>query len=460
MKHTILVVDDSTTTLDTLHEVLTREGYGVILCERGEDAIEKISENEVSVVLTDFMLPGIDGLEVLDYVTGKFSHVPVILITGHGSVDNAVEAMKKGAYDYLTKPIDLGRLRALVEKGITLHNIQMENISLHKKLSEQKAFSEIIGTSPAIRGVLETVKQVAPTNTPVLITGESGTGKEMVANALHATSSRADGPFIKINSSAMPRELLESELFGHEKGAFTGAFKTKKGRFELADDGTLFLDEIGDMPPELQVKLLRVLQDGEFERLGGIQTLKADVRLITATNTNLEAAMAKGKFREDLYYRVKVVHIKIPSLRERAEDIPLLVSHYLKILRRRHGGKKTVSEEAFAALVDYSWPGNIRELFNALEQAYVMSASDRIDGKNLPEEVVLNKKKHRSRDEAPAPPGEASESLKLVDAEKAFMRKALAQAGGNKAKAAKALGISLSTLLRKMKKYGLSDKPG
>jgi len=453
----VLVVEDHEPLRKLLVRVLERGEHVVLEASDGQEALERLAENEVDVVVSDIRMPRMDGMELLRQVRRRDQTTQVILITAYGDVPQAVEAMKQGAYDFLEKEaegrVNIAQLRARVEAAIDKRRILLENLNLKSQLSRRFSFPNIIGKSPKILEVLDVVKQVAPTKATVLITGESGTGKELIANALHYNSPRAKGPFIKVNCAALPETLLESELFGHEKGAFTGAYQTRIGRFEAANGGTLFLDEIGNMSPAVQVKLLRVLQEREFERVGGTKTIKVDVRLITATNTDLEAAVREGRFREDLYWRVKVVHIHLPPLRERREDIPLLVLHFIKKYAAENSRPVTsISDEALQALLNYDFPGNVRELENIVESAVVLCRGDTITKDLLPASVRNATKKTES---LTIPLG-----LPFEEIERRVIEATLAYTKGNKTKAARVLRIGKRTLFRKLKKYGLSSAKG
>jgi len=455
--YVILIVDDHESTRDTLSDVVTKAGNKPVLAKNGEEAFAQLDEHDVDVVITDLRLPDTDGMDIMERVKRDMPGVPVILITAHGSEDVAVNAMKRGATDYLPKPLDLNRLRAILEGAGRLRDLYLENIGLHRELDARRALGEIVGDSPPIRAIKEQIRQVAPTNATVLIQGENGTGKELVANAVYAASDRAGKPFVKVAVAALPRDLLESELFGHEKGAFTGAHKQRKGRFELADGGTLFLDEIGAMPTETQIKLLRVLQEREFERVGGTDTIKSDMRLISATNEDLEQAMTEGRFRQDLFFRINVIHVKLPPLRERVDDIPLLVKSFVKEFPARDGSVKDVSEEALSALQRHPWPGNVRELRNVIERLCITAQGARIDESDLPANI--------RGATAPAPAAAAAESpaqaisldslagISLDELERRAIEATLKAEGGNKTRAAKVLGIGLKTLYRKIDSY-------
>ncbi len=438
----ILVVDDDPLMLDFLREALARQGYRVDTAEDGEEALKKVKVGEYDLVITDVRMPGVDGMTVLESVRRDFPETDVVVITAYGTIRNAVEAMRKGAYDYLTKPVSVDEVELVVSRALERRKLIRENVRLRQELERVQGLRTLVGQSPAIRKVLGMVEMVAPTKATVLIQGESGTGKELVADAIHRLSPRKDGPFVKVNCAALPEGLVESELFGHEKGAFTHAVRRSRGRFELADGGTLLLDEIGEISPSVQVKLLRVLQEGVFERVGGEESLQVDVRVIATTNRDLWKAVQEGKFREDLFYRLNVVPIYIPPLRERKEDIPLLVQHFLKKYGTREGKEGlTVSERAMKMLMEYNWPGNVRELENAVERAVILAK-----GKVLkPEHFLIGDMKMESEpDEGP---------VTLAEMERRLILKTLREEGGNRTRTAQRLGISVRTLRNKLNQY-------
>jgi DNA-binding NtrC family response regulator len=429
-----------------------------------------MSAAAVDAVLCDLKLPNLDGLATMELAHEKFGPVPWILITGHGSEDTAVAAIKQGAFNYLTKPVDLARLKATLESAVRLAAANRENKALRRELGYDEALDRIVGSSLAIRHVKSLIKQVAASDASVLIEGESGTGKELVADAVHALSNRAGRPYVKINTAAIPRELLESELFGHERGAFTGAVQQKKGKFEYADTGTLFLDEIGEMPLDSQVKLLRVLQDGTFHRVGGNAPLTADVRLVCATNRNLKNEVLNNRFRMDLYFRLNVVNIHVPPLRERREDIPLLAKSFLDRLNRRHHQAKELSEGLLQALRRQDWPGNVRELENTIEKIYVLSPGRVMEAEGYapePQQAFAAAGGGTAAlpsyagDYAARPAPTADDAIRLLvglpvdEVEKRLILATLAHCGGNKSKAARQLQIGLKTLYRKLESYGV-----
>jgi DNA-binding NtrC family response regulator len=444
----ILVVEDQKAARAALVSALAKDGHKLLEAQTGKEGLQNALENEPDIVITDIRMPEMDGMEFLAALKEKLPQTEVILITAYGNVELAVQAMKRGAYDFMEKPIDLVKLRVLVHKALEKHALIVENIALRESLRQKYRFDNIVGTSQKMSEIYQTVTQVAPTNATVLITGESGTGKELIANAIHYNSPRKDKPFVKLNCASLSETLLESELFGHEKGAFTGAISRRKGRFEIADEGTLFLDEIGGVSLAVQVKLLRVLQEREFERVGGNETIKVDVRLVTATNKDLKKAVEEGAFREDLFYRIHVVTIDVPPLRERREDIPILVNHFInKFAAENKKNVKGVTDEALSLLTFYDYPGNVRELENIIESAVVMATGNLIDASLLPSNIRT------------APPVRESVLLPigstLTEAEKRLISETLRFTRGNKVRAAKVLGIGTRTLYRKVKEYNL-----
>ncbi len=457
---TILIADDEVKERKVLALNLKNK-YEVLEAGNGEEAVDLIEKNKVHLVLTDMKMPRMDGLELLKRIQKYYKNIPVILITAFGSIENAVEAMKMGALDYITKPINVEELERLIEKSLNYGKLLEENLKLKEKIKKYEGFNEIITINPEMKKIMELIAQVADTPANILIEGESGTGKMLFANAIHYLSNRADGPFVEINCGAIPHDLLESELFGHERGAFTGAVATKKGKFELADGGTLFLDEIGELPLDLQVKLLHVLEKQKFTRVGGTKFLTTNARIVAATNKNLKEEVEKNNFRQDLYFRLKVVYLKIPPLRERKEDIPLLVEHFLKKYKDlKHGELLTVSEKALKILENYSWPGNIRELENVIQQAIIFSKDGRITEKQLPEEIVEN---YTSEDdeEIPLTKDELHELRKIKTEkiisriEKKFLLTLLKKTKGNISKAADISGYDRRQLQNLIKKYSI-----
>ena len=454
-KFRILIADDEQVQREMLEGFLVKQGYGVGIAADGSQALEKFKGGAFDLVLTDYRMPGMDGIQLLKELKRLNPEVMVVVLTAFGTVGTAVAAMKEGAYDYLDKPIDLDELLLLiqrVEKGIGLSR---ENRELREQLREKFKVDFIISASRRMEEALNLVKRVAPSAATVLILGESGTGKELIARAIHYSSPRAEKPLVKVNCAALPENLLESELFGHEKGAFTGAVGRRIGRFEQADQGTIFLDEIGDLSPSLQSKLLRVLQEKEFERVGSSQTLKVDVRVIAATNHNLEEAIQKGTFREDLYYRLNVVTLSLPPLRERKEDIPPLIEHFLKKYSRENQKPVvSLSKEAKDLLMNYHYPGNIRELENIIERAVVLSRGDSITTQDLP----LNLRESKVEDLMKEAAGGRSLRETLEEIERLRITQALEKSHGVQTKAAEELGISERVLRYKMRKYGIGEK--
>ncbi|MGD9612041.1 MAG: sigma-54-dependent transcriptional regulator [Kiritimatiellia bacterium] len=443
----ILIVDDEKNTREGLVRALRGE-YAVAEAENGQRALEWLETHSADVVLSDLRMPGVDGLALLSRLLGREPKPTVILLTAYGSVETAVEAMKRGAYDFLAKPVNLDRLDLLLRRALAERRLGAENQRLKAQLDSKYGFENIIGASPAMQEMFETIRQAAPTRATVLIQGESGTGKELVARALHQCSPRRDGPFVPVHCAALAPTLLESELFGHEKGAFTGALERRRGRFELADGGTLFLDEIGEIDAALQVKILRVLEERKFERVGGTETIHVDVRLVAATNRDLRARVAEGAFREDLFYRLYVVNLTLPPLRERDGDVVLLAQHYLKTLAAENGRKPVaISPEAMDVLQTYPWPGNVRELRNVIERMVVLGTGDRLTVADLPAPV---------RDGGAGGLAISSRAGRVLrDAERQLIAEALRRHRNNRTKAAQDLGISRRTLHRKLNEFGL-----
>ncbi len=451
----ILVMDDEEQERRRIEQYLVDKGYDVLTVGTVPHAIDAIRRDRYDVFLTDCNIPGIDALRTSDEVRKINPDLAVIIMTAYGTIETAVKAIKAGAYDYLPKPIDLEQLVVLIERVSERRNLIRENTELKERLKDRYKFEEIVSTSNAMEEVLNLAGRVAASNATVLLRGESGTGKELVAKAIHYHSPRAGFPLIKVNCAALPEALLESELFGHEKGAFTGAMSRRIGRFEAADKGTLFLDEIGELSSSMQVKLLRVLQEREFERLGGNQTLKTDVRVIAATNRDIEKAIKEGTFREDLYYRLNVVSVVIPPIRERKEDIPALIDYFVKKYGRENKKSITgISDEARNLLLRYDYPGNVRELENIVERAVVLSKKGVITGADLPISVRTAVKENR------LPAGRVQGSLNetLDTVERGLILDALKESGGVQTRAAELLGISERVLRYKLKKYKLSGK--
>ncbi|MCD6082576.1 sigma-54-dependent Fis family transcriptional regulator [Candidatus Aerophobetes bacterium] len=441
----ILVVDDEPLVRNFLREVLEAEDYEVLTTEDGLSALKEVERGGIDLVITDVRMPKMNGIELLKEVKKRSPSTLVVVITAYGTIENAVEAMKNGACDYITKPLSPEQIKLAIQKASQHKNLLNENRYLRSEVSQRYNFEQLIGRSPQMRRVYEMIDRVAPTNATVLIQGESGTGKELVARAIHYRSPRKDKPFVKVNCAALPEDLLESELFGHERGAFTGAVSKREGRFELADRGTLLLDEISETSPAFQAKLLRVLQEQEFERVGGSKTIKVDVRVIATTNKDLKQAIREGKFREDLYYRLNVLPIYLPPLRERKEDIPLLVQHFLEKYSRQNGLRiKSLSKKCLDMMMQYEWPGNVRELENVIERAVVMSEGETI----FPENISLSSPVQKMGLSFP-------EEITLEEMEKRLILHTLQRTGGNRTEAAKILGISVRTVRNKLKKYGM-----
>ena len=452
-----LVVDDEANLRKVLAAMLKREGYDVAMAENGVQAMAELAKNGADVVVTDQVMPQMGGLELLRAVLAEDPDLPVIMITAHGTVDSAVEAIKLGAFDYITKPFEHEELKSVIAKAVRTRELSRTNIPA----SDERARQALVGASAAMQDVFKIIEKVADTPSTVLITGESGTGKELVATALHAGSSRRNKAIIRVNCAAIPKDLMESELFGYERGAFTGAVTSKPGRFELADSGTLFLDEIAEIPVEMQVKLLRALQESEFERVGGIKTLKVDVRLIAATNRDLKKEIAEGRFREELFYRLNVVPITLPPLRDRVADIPELVAHFIEKYNRKLSKKvQSLEPDAMEILQEYGWPGNIRELENMMERMILFSEGPVILAKDLPEPLKEADTVKVPLQLSAAPSGGDASMKDIVkqaaaELERDLIAKALEETSGNVTQAAKKLKISRKSLQTKMKEFGL-----
>ncbi|MFO0795019.1 MAG: sigma-54 dependent transcriptional regulator [Candidatus Brocadiaceae bacterium] len=445
----ILVIDDKEEHAKATAEALQRVGYKCLIATSGREGLKIIETGEVDIVVTDLIMHDIDGLQILKATKERLPDAEVILITGYGTVETAVDAMQRGAATYLLKPININHLRAEVNKIVEKQNLVRSNQELHKQLDEKFGLAGIIGNSPRMHKVLNIVNQISGTTATVLITGESGTGKELIAKTIHNNSPRKNHPLVILNSAAIPENLLESELFGHEKGAFTGALYLRKGKFEYAHRGTLFLDEIGDMPLSTQVKLLRVIEDGVITRVGSNESIEVDVRLIAATNQDIEKLIKEGKFREDLYFRLNVVAIKLPPLRERLEDVNLLIDAFIREFSQVH--KKTISHispDARKILYKYHWPGNVRELKNCIECMVVVSTRDYLDVEDIPDRIL-----QRSDEAITAPCLVAG--MTMEEAERELIKSTLAAVGGNREEAAKMLGIGERTLYRKLDQYAL-----
>jgi two-component system response regulator HydG len=434
-----------------IEAVLSAEGYEISQAENGPAAIDAVAAQFYDLVIMDIRMPELGGIEALKKIKAISPGIPVIIMTAYASVGTAVEALKSGASDYLTKPLDIEELKILVAKTMRIHQLEKENIYLKERLDDRFDFSNIIGQGPAMKKLFETTALVAPSEATVLIAGESGTGKELIANAIHQNSPRKDRPFIKVNCAALPETLLESELFGHEKGSFTGAIASKQGRFQLAHQSSIFLDEIAEMEPATQAKILRVLQEREIEPLGSTQTIKVDTRVIAATNKNLEAEIAAGRFREDLYYRLNVVTLDVPPMRKRREDIPYLADHFLKQYAKKNRRLiQGFTPRAMDLLMRYDWPGNVRELENIVERAVIMSRGEMITPLEFPNDIrdLDEELKGSQIDLAPG------RSLKEV--EKAMILRTLEETGGNRTHAARILGITRRTLQLRLKDYGIN----
>lgn len=449
MNFKILICDDEKNIREGLSASLEMEGYETVLAENGKVALEKISKGDIDLVITDLRMPEVSGEEVLEKVSRETPGVPVIILTGHGSIDSAVDAMRNGAYDFLTKPFNLDQLTMIVKRALQGRELSLQHRQLQEELNSRKSFESIIGKSGEMQKVFDMVRRVADSKASVLITGESGVGKELIADAIHNLSSRKDKPLIKVHCAALSKDLLESELFGHEKGAFTGALSRKRGRFELAQNGTIFLDEIGEIDQNVQIKLLRVLQEKQFERVGGEETVNVDVRVVSATNRDLEKEIEKGNFREDLFYRLNVVHIHVPPLRERKEDIPLLISHFLKTFSDENGKNiEGLDAKVKNILYSYDWPGNIRQLKNCIESCVVMCQGNFITLDDLPPGIAVTNEQNAIK----IPYG-----IPMSEAEKIIIEQNLVANNGNKSKTADVLQIGRKTLHRKIEEYGIGD---
>jgi len=444
---TALVADDEAGMRESVARALRREGFQVTAVEDGAAALDALRRAPVDLLVADLRMPGLDGLELLRAAKLVAPDTEVVVLSGHATVEEAVEAMKEGAYDFLTKPFDRAPLVRVARQAVERRRLVLENRRLQRRLADLAGAEELVGRSPQIQEVLRLVKQVAPTTTTVLIQGESGTGKELVARAIHQLSPRRERPFVRVNCAALPDTLLESELFGHEKGAFTGAVARRQGRFEVADGGTLLLDEIGDLSAVAQAKVLRVLQEGEFEPVGASRTVRVDVRVLAATNQDLTRLVGEKRFREDLYYRLHVISVTVPPLRERREDVTLLAQHFLqRFAARNHRTLEGFTEAALARLADYAWPGNVRELEHAVERAVVLAQGPFVDVGDLPEAVGQAEPSSRV---VPIPIG-----MPLEEVEQRLIEETLRQTKGDKELAAKLLGIASRTIYRKLKERG------
>ncbi len=451
---TVLLVDDEQSHLESLERIFQREGYHTLCAASGKEALELLRQHHVHVMLTDLVMPGMSGSELLKACRTVSPETEVVMMTAYGTIETAVEAMKDGAYDFITKPLKKVFITKVVRQALEKQKLMLENRTLREQLESMRPH-DIIGQSPAIVETLTTIRQAGPSSATVLLSGESGTGKELLARAIHRASPRSEHAFVAVNCAALPEGILESELFGYERGAFTGADRRREGRFEAAHQGTLFLDEVGEMSPATQVKLLRILQDGEFERLGSNETIKVDLRLVAATNQDLEQAVAGGKFREDLYYRLNVIHVRVPPLRERSGDVPLLANFFLRRYAKKNDkAVEGVTARAMDAMANYSWPGNVRELENVIERAVVLSSDAIIDLDDLPRNLTglssLTSEKTMEGRGVYVPVGTSME-----DAERMLLMETLKATGGDKNLAAKLLGVATRTIYRKL---GSKDK--
>lgn len=465
----ILIIDDNAAIRENLSELLCSEGYEVDTAADGELALQLLQQKSFDVVLSDLSMPKVDGMDVLKFLVRHLPETVCIIITGYGTIQTAVDAMRLGAYDYLCKPVEAREMLMVIARALDHRRLKQENIQLKKQLRKKFGFDNIIGTSEVICQVFDIIRKVADTDSTVLIMGESGTGKELVARAIHYHSDRREGPLIPVNCAAIPEELLESELFGHEKGAFTHAVRTRIGRFEQANGGTIFLDEVGDMSPTLQVKILRVLQEHQFERIGGTRSINVNIRVVAATNQELSKMVQQGRFREDLYYRLNVIPIKIPPLRDRSGDIPILINHFLNEFSRKKKKKLLkISHEALRYLTNYSWPGNVRELENLMERLVILVDGDTIEPDNLPERITSAPRPDSSR-ELNLPAEGLSLNEAVQDFERQLIIKALNRTGWVKNQAAQLLRLNRTTLIEKIKKQkitppsttapGIADEP-
>ena len=451
MQKTILIIDDEKSICKSLGSILIDEGYEILTAGSGEEAMKVIEEDPPQLVILDIWLPGIDGIETLKMIKSRYPQIRVIMISGHGTIETAVKATKLGAFDFFEKPLSMEKIILIVNHVFELIHLEEENQLLKQKISHDY---ELTGNSTPILELKEMISIVAPTNAWILIMGENGTGKELVARSIHRQSKKAYKPFVEVNCAAIPEDLIESELFGHEKGAFTGATEKKRGKFDLAHEGTLFLDEVADMSLKAQAKILRILQEKKFERVGGNTLIPTDVRVLAATNKDLEQEMEEGRFRQDLYYRLNVIPLRIPALRERKEDIPVLVNWFLKeFTLKEHEEEKTITDDALAKLMEHDWPGNVRELKNFIERLVIMVPHNVISAKDIPLLTENNKKTDGSV------PLSATDSFRTakMDFEKKYIIKKLQEFEGNISKTSEAIGIERSNLHRKIKRYGLDD---
>ncbi len=458
-KYKLLVVDDEKTQRDILTRILAKEGYDVESAESGEKALDVLSESKFEIVLTDQKMPGMNGLELIDTVKSRFGNISIVLMTAYGTITTAALAMQKGASDYITKPFEKEELLIVLNKVKSKLKIVSERDSLKKQLESRYHFGRIAGKTPAMLSVYEVIEKVLDKNIPVLIQGESGTGKELVAKSIHYSGFRKDKPFVAMNCAAIPENLMESEFFGYEKGAFTGAKESKQGKFELADSGTLFLDEIGAMQFNLQAKLLRALQEKEISRIGSSKPIKVDVRILAATSDNLENAIEEGTFRDDLFYRLNVVPVNLPPLRSRREDIPLLVDNFIRDFNRDYDKNISgITPDTLEVLLDYDWPGNVRELRNTIERMVVLCSGEKLTFQDIPS-VILNEYIEEEDIQERETDIELPDSgIKLEDVERGFIIQAMKRGKGNLNEASKLLGISYKTLQYRLKKFGLQKE--
>ena len=463
----MLVIDDDETVRDLFVSFFQENGYSVAVASEAKTGLEIIMQEKIDILFLDLVMPGMGGIDLLKELAAVNMRIPTIVMTAFAAVETAVEAMRLGAFDYITKPFILDELLLLTERALKMHTLQKENAMLKKQLKKKYDFQRLIGTSPQMLNVCKLIEKIADTESTVLIYGESGTGKEVVANTIHYNSSRSQSPFVPINCAAIPKDLLESELFGHEKGAFTGAVNMRMGRFELAAGGTIFLDEIGELHPSLQAKLLRVLQEKSFERVGGTKTVKVDVRILAATNKDLENATREGTFREDLFYRLNVIPLHIPPLRKRREDIPVLLDHFINsYAKKKKKEPLKVSSEAMDAIMHYRWPGNVRELENLVERIVILDDDGIVTVEDLPERFSsgaltaehpsVSSGGHTS--DIALPDAGVDINAILDDVERSLIVQAMQKAGGVKKKAAELLGLNRTTLLEKLKKKGIETQ--
>jgi two-component system response regulator AtoC len=452
---TLLIVDDDKNTRDGLARALRRV-HDVVVAENGQRALEELDKRRIDVLLTDVRMPGIDGMALLQRALARCPGLICILLTAYGNVETAVTAIKRGAYDFLTKPVNLDHLELLLDRALNSRAMASENANLRELLDDKYGLESLVGSAPAMQELFETIRQAAPTQATILLSGDTGTGKELVAHALHHLSTRSRGPFVAVHCAALSSNLLESELFGHEKGAFTGAVSRRRGRFEMADGGTLFLDEISEIDASIQVKLLRVLEERTFERVGGSEPVEVDIRLIAASNRDLRALAAEGKFREDLYFRLDVVNVHLPPLRERAEDIPILCQHFLKEFSEKNSKPLDgITAETCDLMAAYRWPGNVRELRNTVEKMVVLARGPKLTPRDIPRHIREAVKRPAEAGGHPLPAAESPASL--ADVERRLIEETLGRCGGNVTRAAAELGVSRRTLHRKLNAWKAED---